>query len=204
MTPDMEAARAFYADVLGWGARNASMPGMAYRVLTVEDTPVAGLMSLPEEACRASVAPHWIGYVGVDDVDTTAMRVKALGGTVHVPPTDVMNISRFSIIADPVALLFQRCRHQGGDRARRGRRRQNPLWPNGSAGRRLDPPLRRSARRDIRAARSARAQGGRLLRAWLSRLAQIKSATQPYSKHLRRASASWPCSEGVAPRPSTN
>jgi predicted enzyme related to lactoylglutathione lyase len=144
-TPDMEAARAFYADVLGWGTRDASMPGMAYRVLTVEDTPVAGLMSLPEEACRAGVAPHWIGYGGVDDVDTTAMRVKSLGGTVHVPPTDVMNISRFSIIADPVALLFQRCRHRGGDRALRGRRRQNLLWPNGSAGRRRISWIKRGA-----------------------------------------------------------
>ena len=100
-TPDMEAACAFYADVLGWGSRDASMPGMAYRVLTVEDTPVAGMMSLPEEARRAGVAPHWIGYVGVDNVDTATMRVKSLGGTVHVPPTDVLDISRFSIIADP-------------------------------------------------------------------------------------------------------
>ena len=100
-TPDMEAACAFYADVLGWGARDASMPGMAYRVLTVEDNPVAGMMNLPEEAHRAGVAPHWISYVGVDDVDTAAMRVKSLGGTVHVPPTDVVDISRISIIADP-------------------------------------------------------------------------------------------------------
>ena len=100
-TPDKEAARAFYSAVLGWGSRDASMPGMAYRVLTVEDTPVAGMMSMPEEARRAGVAPHWIGYVGVDNVDTAAMRVKSLGGTVHIPPTDVVDISRFSIIADP-------------------------------------------------------------------------------------------------------
>jgi len=46
-------------------------------------------------------APHWTGYVGVDDVDAAAMRVESLGGTVHVPPTDVADISRFSIIADP-------------------------------------------------------------------------------------------------------
>ena len=89
MTPDMEAARAFYADVLGWGAQDVSIPGSAYRLLTAEDTPVAGLMSLPEEACRAGVAPHWIGYVGVDDVDAAARGSSQLGGAVHVPPTDV-------------------------------------------------------------------------------------------------------------------
>lgn len=101
MTTDMAAASAFYADVLGWGVRDASIPGLAYQLLTVEDTSVAGLMSLPEEARRAGVAPHWIGYVGVDDVDAAAMRVESLGGTVHVPPTDVADISRFSIITDP-------------------------------------------------------------------------------------------------------
>ncbi len=74
----MEAARAFYADVLGWDARDASMPGFAYQLLTAEDTPVAGLLSLPDEARRAGVAPHWIGYVGVDDVDIAAVRVKTL------------------------------------------------------------------------------------------------------------------------------
>jgi uncharacterized protein len=30
MAPDMDAAKAFYAKVMGWGMRDASMPGMAY------------------------------------------------------------------------------------------------------------------------------------------------------------------------------
>ena len=45
--------------------------------------------------------PSWIGYVGVDDVDATADRITRLGGAVHVPPTDVSDISRFSIFTDP-------------------------------------------------------------------------------------------------------
>jgi predicted enzyme related to lactoylglutathione lyase len=47
--------------------------------------------------------PSWVGYVEVDDVDATANRIKRLGGVVHVPPTDVSNISRFSIFSDPQA-----------------------------------------------------------------------------------------------------
>ena len=58
-------------------------------------------MDLPEDARRTGATPHWIGYVGVDDVDATADRIKRLGGAVHVPPTDVPNISRFSVFADP-------------------------------------------------------------------------------------------------------
>lgn len=101
MTTDIETAKAFYANVVGWRARDSAMPGLAYSLFTVGDVPVTGLMSLPEDARRAGVTPHWIGYVGVDDVDAAVVRIKQLGGTVHVPPTDVPDISRFSVVADP-------------------------------------------------------------------------------------------------------
>ncbi|MFY9834998.1 MAG: VOC family protein, partial [Xanthobacteraceae bacterium] len=61
---------------------------------------VGGLLNLPEEASQMGVRPHWIGYVSVDDVDAAAERFKQLGGTVHVPPTDIPNVSRFSVVAD--------------------------------------------------------------------------------------------------------
>lgn len=38
---------------------------------------------------------------GVDDVDAAADRITRLGGAVHVPPTDVSDISRFSVFTDP-------------------------------------------------------------------------------------------------------
>src|SRR4029077_13921295 len=101
MTTNIETAKAFYADVVGWGTRDASMLGLAYSLFTVGDAPVTGLMNLPEDARRTGVTPHWVGYVGVDDVDAAVDQIKQLGGAVHVPPTDVPNISRFSVVADP-------------------------------------------------------------------------------------------------------
>jgi uncharacterized protein len=100
-TTDMKSAKAFYASVVGWGARGASMPGSAYSLFTIGDSPVTGLMNMPEEARRTGVTPRWTGYVGVDDVDAAVERIKQLGGTVYVPPMDVPNISRFSVVADP-------------------------------------------------------------------------------------------------------
>jgi predicted enzyme related to lactoylglutathione lyase len=101
MTTDMEAAEAFYAKVVGWGTEDASMPGMAYTLFTVAGVSVGGVMGLPEHAKRTGVNPGWIGYVEVDDVDAAAARVKRLGGDVYIPPTDIPNISRFSVVADP-------------------------------------------------------------------------------------------------------
>jgi hypothetical protein len=106
MTTDMAAAKAFYAKVVGWGTQDASMPGMAYTLFTAGTTAVSGLMELPEDAKKMGAEPRWMGYVGVDDVDAAAARIKELGGAVHVPPTDVPGISRFSIVSDPQRATF--------------------------------------------------------------------------------------------------
>jgi predicted enzyme related to lactoylglutathione lyase len=118
MTTDIKRAKAFYASVVGWGSRGASTPGSAYSLFTIIDLPVAGLMNLPEGAIRAGAPPHWIGYVGVDDVDAAVNRVKQLGGAVYVPPTDVPNISRFSVVADPQRATLALVKGQKSGRAR--------------------------------------------------------------------------------------
>ena len=74
------------------------MPGSVYTLFTARGNPVAGMTAL---MAGAPVSPQWMGYVRVDDVDATAAAVRPLGGAIHVPPTDIPNVSRFSIIADP-------------------------------------------------------------------------------------------------------
>jgi len=101
MTTDMEAAKAFYTEVVGWGAQDASTPGMAYTLFTAGGVSISGLMGLSEDARKSGLRPSWLGYVGVNDVDATADRLIELGGGVHVPPTDIPNISRFSVAVDP-------------------------------------------------------------------------------------------------------
>jgi predicted enzyme related to lactoylglutathione lyase len=101
MTTDMEAAKAFYTEVVGWGAQDASTPGMAYTLFTAAGVSISGLMGLSEDARKSGLRPSWLGYVGVNDVDATADRLIELGGGVHVPPTDIPNISRFSVAVDP-------------------------------------------------------------------------------------------------------
>jgi uncharacterized protein len=106
MTTDTRAAKTFYCNVIGWGAQEASTPGAPYTLFTTGKAPVSGLMSLSDDARRAGAAPSWIGYVGVNDIDATADRIKRLGGAVYVPPADVANVSRFSIVADPQRATF--------------------------------------------------------------------------------------------------
>jgi uncharacterized protein len=101
ITTDLAAARAFYASVVGWEMRDASMPGMAYTLCATPGGTVCGLIDLTAEAGRLGAKPCWIGYVGVDDVDVAATRTIELGGVVEAAPQTVPGVSRFAIITDP-------------------------------------------------------------------------------------------------------
>jgi len=106
MTTDMAAAKAFYAEVMGWRAQDVPIPGKDFALFIAARDWVSGVMHLPEDARRMGAKPGWIGYVAVDDVDAAAARVAQLGGIVHIPPTDIPDISRFAIVADPQAAMF--------------------------------------------------------------------------------------------------
>ena len=101
VTTDVPAATTFYARIMRWGAWDASTPGRPYILFGDGKSAISALTPLPDEARQIGVQPVWVGYVGVDDVDAAAARVVQLGGAVHVAPTDVADVSRYSVVADP-------------------------------------------------------------------------------------------------------
>jgi uncharacterized protein len=102
MTPDPEAAKAFYTDVAGWGIHAWENPGMPpYSMWMAGEKPIGGTMKLPDEAVAGGARPHWIAYVGVPDVDATMARARGLGATVMVEPRDIPTVGRFSVFNDP-------------------------------------------------------------------------------------------------------
>ncbi|HUZ65606.1 MAG TPA: VOC family protein [Acetobacteraceae bacterium] len=101
LTPDPKASETFYRSVAGWGTQPSPVPGMPYTLLTVGDVPVGGMMELNEQMRASGASTGWIGYVAVDDVDAASAKAARLGAMVHVPPTDIPTIGRFSVITDP-------------------------------------------------------------------------------------------------------
>ena len=106
MTNDMKAAQDFYTAVVGWSAKDAGMPGMAYTLLSAGGTQVAGVMGMPGANGSAQMPPSWSGYVAVDDVDASTAEAKRAGATVLREPTDIPNVGRFSFIADPQGAMI--------------------------------------------------------------------------------------------------
>jgi uncharacterized protein len=105
LTTNAAAARMFYASVVGWEAHDASTPAFPYSVFSAGKAEVGGLMELPPDALRMGAEPRWVGYVAVDDIDGAVERLRCLGGSVFVRPTD-SNIGRVSIVADPQTATF--------------------------------------------------------------------------------------------------
>jgi uncharacterized protein len=108
MTTDVEAARRFYGEVIGWQnkAWEGADPGTPYSMWMTGDTPVGGLMTLPEPARQAGAPPHWMAYTTVDDVDATTAEATSLGAKVLQPPFDIPTIGRMAFLADPQGAAF--------------------------------------------------------------------------------------------------
>lgn len=101
MTRDVGAAKTFYTRLLGWTTEEMDMGEMGtYIVFKKGDREVAGMMAMPPD-CGEEIPPHWMSYIAVDDVDAGAAKVEQLGGKVCVPPTDIPEVGRFSVITDP-------------------------------------------------------------------------------------------------------
>lgn len=118
MTTDVDAAKQFYGGVFGWTFKAGTLEGApAYTEIgTPDGSFVGGLMAIP---AGQQMPPYWSGYVSVDDVDAAAKRAEAAGGRVYMPPTDIEQVGRFAVIADPqggVTAPFKYLGEEGGDR----------------------------------------------------------------------------------------
>ncbi len=99
LTSDVEGAKAFYGEVVGWTIKAA--PGMDYTLLCVGEMQAAGLMLLPEEAKKMGAPPSWLGYLGVDNAEQAVKQVVELGGRQMGPTQNIPDIGSFAVIADP-------------------------------------------------------------------------------------------------------
>jgi predicted enzyme related to lactoylglutathione lyase len=97
-TPDPVAAVSFYEKVVGYTHQSMEMgPGGTYHVLSSAGSDRGGVTHhLP-----AGIAPHWLPYVNVDDVDGTLARAKRLGATLPMPAEDIPGVGRFGVLVDP-------------------------------------------------------------------------------------------------------
>jgi predicted enzyme related to lactoylglutathione lyase len=98
MTTDVERAKAFYGEFLGWEFEVWQPGEFEYSMITSGDRQHGGFRELDE---ASGAPPHWLAYVRVEDADAAAEQAAQAGGTVYVQPTDIPDVGRFSVLADP-------------------------------------------------------------------------------------------------------
>lgn len=104
LTPDPSAVTQFYADVFGWSANTAPMPGMEYTVFSVpggNENGIAGAMSPPME-----MPSVWVVYFNVDDAAATVAEAEELGASVMMEATPMPGVGTLAALADPQGAMF--------------------------------------------------------------------------------------------------
>lgn len=114
---DQAAAKAFYSGLFGWEADDRPIDGGGvYTMMRIDGHSVAGIGEQQPEMKAQGMPAYWTAYVKYDDVDSVAGRVAGAGGTLIMPPMDVMSEGRMAIIQDPAGAmvgLWQPGAHQG-------------------------------------------------------------------------------------------
>lgn len=105
MTRDVDRAKRFYGETIGWSFSSMPMEDGTYWVAMAGDKPVGGMMEMKGDRFEG-VPPHWFSYVAIDDVDGRLSKVKAAGGEVIRPVFEVPGVGRIAIIKDPTGAVI--------------------------------------------------------------------------------------------------
>lgn len=102
MTPDSDAAAAFYGAVVGWKIGPAPLDGGPdYRMIVRDDGGNAGgVLKLTEEMISGGARPLWIPYLYCSDVDAKIRAIETAGGALQMPPND-LPVGRIAMVSDP-------------------------------------------------------------------------------------------------------
>ena len=116
-TTDPNSAKQFYSNIFGWEINDFPMPdGTNYTMLKKQGKDVGALYDLPPDEVAMGLPPHWRIYVSVADVDASTKKAEELGAKIQMPPFDVMEHGRMSVIQDPTGafiMLWQAKAHPG-------------------------------------------------------------------------------------------
>jgi predicted enzyme related to lactoylglutathione lyase len=112
LTSNAAAAAPFYTGALGWGIETVDMGPMGTYTLFKRtgikdemgaDKNAGGMMQSPPDAPHP---PFWLAYIAVPNADEGAEKARRLGATVMVPPADIPDVGRFSVMMDAQGAAF--------------------------------------------------------------------------------------------------
>ncbi len=114
VTPDVEAAKTFYAGLFGWTFRDLDAGPKDYTLALLRGTPVAGLVRRSEPPGERH-QPAWLTFLSVADVESTRRTALARGAKQLIPPRSYPRRGRQVVLADPQGAVFAILQSTSGD-----------------------------------------------------------------------------------------
>lgn len=114
-TSDVEKAKPFYTELLGWTINEKEMGGQKYNSIVAGEKEIGMIQALPADAKKQKLSPAWMGYVSVADVDAAVTAATGAGATVKMPAMDAPEIGRFAALTDPSGAMFGVVKSAKGD-----------------------------------------------------------------------------------------
>ena len=101
MTRNVEQAKKFYAETMGWSYDAMPMPGgTTYTIAMADGKPTAGIFDINGPEYKG-VPESWMPYIAVDNVDERVKKATKAGAKVMKPAFDVPNVGRIAILLEP-------------------------------------------------------------------------------------------------------
>jgi len=101
MTRDVEKAKKFYAETMGWSYDAMPMPGGGtYTLAMAGGKPAGGIFDISGPEYKG-VPESWMPYIAVDNVDERVKKATKAGAKVMKPAFDVPNVGRIVILLEP-------------------------------------------------------------------------------------------------------
>ncbi len=101
LTPDVERAKRFYSETIGWTFGSMTTPdGALYWVASMGGQPVAGIFPTNRPEYKG-LPEAWMSYLAVDDVDARVKKAVAAGAKLMKPVFDVPEVGRIAILTEP-------------------------------------------------------------------------------------------------------
>ncbi|MFI5294574.1 MAG: VOC family protein [Thermodesulfovibrionales bacterium] len=114
VTPDLAAAKKFYAGLFGWTFRDIQAGGTAYAEAFLDGRPVAGLIhkNVPASEHRR---PAWLSFFAVGNVDAAKKVALQNAAKVLFEPHSIPDRGREAVFADPQGAVFAVLASSSGD-----------------------------------------------------------------------------------------
>ena len=114
VTPDLSAAKQFYAGLFGWTFRDIQAGGTEYAEASLDGRPVAGLIHRDVPAGKQR-QPAWLSFIAVSDVDAAKEIALQHGAKVLFEPHSIPDRGREAVFADPQGAIFAVLASSSGD-----------------------------------------------------------------------------------------